>query len=372
MAEKKKYTANGEHAFVRIERDLKNDRIPGVVLLCGREDYLTHHYSHAILDRYLNPASRQLDLSVLEGKNVSMDQIESAALVLPLLSQRRVIFLPGFVDSRGKLPELFQNSEKMQDSLAEYMKTLPEGVLLLITAEKPVTTGDYKKQSDGRKLRALQAAVKKAGGAEYDFGPLTDAQLKGFIAKRLKASGKGCEPGVIRRIIRDSGYGGRYTEYDLYTLENDLKKLAACSTESIITERDAAMVLTDSPEVNVFRMLDAVGRNRKDQALISLNTLYESGESDQGILSNLTGQLELMLIAGELREEGFRIRDAAAYLQKEEKIGEYRAKIVSESASRFTVPQLRFMFSSACDIEKNIKSGLMESRLAFEYFIGIL
>ena len=362
---------NAEHAFIRIERDLKNGRIPGIVLLCGKENYLTAHYANTLLDRCLEPASRQMDLTVLEGAEVTPERIEAAGEIVSLLSPFRVIYLPDFINGRGNLPAGFMENEGWFGKLTEYMKQLPEGVLLLITASKPISTGDYKNQSDGRRLKKLQTAVKDAGGAVYDFGPLDEPQLLGFIGKRLRSAGKECDPGVLRRIIRDSGYGSRYTEYDLYMLENDLAKLiASCGERDRITEQDAAAVLTESPEINVFRMIDAVAKNRRDQALISLNTLIESGESEFGILSILTGQLELMLIAGELLEEGAGRRGAADYLCKKEKVSTYRAKNVAETASRFSVTQLRFMLSCALEIEEQIKSGLMEPRLALEFFVA--
>ena len=64
-----------EHAFLKIERDLKAGEIPGLVLLCGREDYLTDHYANVLIRRYVEPASQQqykplgkIDLSSLGKK----------------------------------------------------------------------------------------------------------------------------------------------------------------------------------------------------------------------------------------------------------------------------------------------------------------
>ncbi len=360
-----------EHAFIRIERDLKAGRIPGLVLLCGEEDYLTDHYANVLIGRLINPASKQLDLAELSGAEVTAEAVEANAETISLLSERRVVYLPGFVNRRGKFPKTMEDSEKQLKELLEYFKNVPEGVLLLITAEKPVTIGDYRKQSDGRKLKKLQTAVKKAGGEVYDFTALDQVQLQGFIAKRFHTAGKEVSRAAVQQIIHETGYGSRYNDYDLFTLENDLKKVIAHSgSRPQITEEDLRAALTVSPENNVFRMLDAISQGRKDQALIHLNTILEDGDSEFGILAQIIRQLEIMVICRELQEEGNPRGRIVATLKKEERVQEFRAKKAAEAASRIPADRLRKMLLEALKVEEHIKSGLMEPRLALEYFIA--
>ena len=363
--------SNAEHDFLRIERDLKEDNIPGLILLCGKEEYLTDHYATTLINRFVDPASRQLDLTTLVGTDVTQQAVESGAETVSLLSLRRVVYLPGFIDPRGKLPKQFEKGQEDLDQLTGYFDKIPEGVLVLITARKPITTGDYKKQSDGRVLKKLQTAVKKAGGAVYEFNPLEESQLRAFVSKRFMNAGKTCSRSVLQRIIRDTGYGSRYVEYDLFTLENDLKKIIAHSGISpVITEQDLEGTLTESPENNVFRMLDAISRGRKDQALIHLNTLLENGDNEFGILSNIVKQLEIMVTAREMQDEGCRRDQILKWLKKEEKTQEYRAKTASEAASRMQTQRLKKTLEHAYEIEEHIKTGLMDPRLALEYFIA--
>ena len=365
---------SGEHAFITLERDLKSGSIPGLVLLCGEEDYLTEHYTSVMIRRFVDPASRQLDLAVLSGPDLTADAVETNGETISLLSERRVILLPGFVNQRGKLPSQFEQGGKDSVELAallSYFERIPEGVLLLITAEKPVTTGDYKKQSDGRKLKTLQTAVRKAGGAVYDFEHLDQNQLRGFIAKRFASAGKRCSENVIRTIIRQTGYGSRYVDYDLFTLENDLKKIIAHSGKrETITGEDLDGTLTISLENNVFRMLDAISQGQKGEAMIYLNTLLTDGDSEFGILGNLVRQLEMMLAARQMQDEGMPMTQVIAAVKKDERVKDSRAKAVAYTASRVQTRRLKDMLMGAYQVEEHIKTGLMDSRLALEYFIA--
>lgn len=372
--------ASAEHAFIRIERDLKAGTIPGLVLLCGEEDYLTEHYTKVLIDQFTEKATRQLDLVTLTGVDITAEAVESNAETISLLSQRRVICLPGFVNQRGRFPKAFEGGGAGRGgkkdapeytALTEYFSRIPEGVLILLTAEKPVTTGDYTKQSDGRRLKKLQTAVKKAGGAVYEFTALDSGQLRGFVSKRFMNAGKSCSMNVLRRITQDTGYGSKYVDYDLFTLENDLKKIIAhAGDREYITEEDLQGTLTISPENNVFRMLDAISHGRRDQALIHLNTLLTDGDSEFGILANIVKQLEMMVSAREMQDEGMSRGQITGWLKKEEHTAEFRAKNVAESAARLQTEKLRHMLLSAYRVEEHIKTGLMDPRLALEFFVA--
>ena len=52
-----------EHAFKRIEKDLKQGRIPNAILLCGPEKYLVKFYEERLTKAYVNEATQALDLT---------------------------------------------------------------------------------------------------------------------------------------------------------------------------------------------------------------------------------------------------------------------------------------------------------------------
>lgn len=363
--------AEGPHAFVRLEKDLKEGNVPALILLCGQEAYLTDHYARTLADRFTEPASKQMDLVVIPRESLNNDGIRLAAETLPLLSVRKVILISGLINPNGKWPKAYEQEQESIEEFLRWLREIPDRVLVILTADSPLTVGDYTRQSDGKKLKKLQTAVTQAGGATYDFTPLDRATLRSFVAKRFQQAGKTCTRDALQRILHDSGYDNRYVDYDLYALENDLKKIIAHSGDSpLVTAADLNGTLSVNPENNVFAMLDAIGRGRKDQALLHLNTLLEEGESEFGILFGIIRQLELMLMARELQEEGRSVGQSAAYLKKEEKTAEFRAKKAAETAARIPAAQLKRMLREAIAVEDHIKSGLMESRLALEYFVS--
>ena len=42
-----------EHAFITIGKDIKAGKIPSLVLLCGKEEYLIRWYTDALIRKYV-------------------------------------------------------------------------------------------------------------------------------------------------------------------------------------------------------------------------------------------------------------------------------------------------------------------------------
>ncbi len=350
------YYKEAEHAFITIGKDLKEGNIPRLVLLCGKEEYLIRFYSDMLIKKYVSEACKPIDLVTLEGEFLTLDRVKESLETVSLMSERKVVFLPEFTPAAGKGLKGF--SETDVKGLTDYFKDIPEGTLLLITASE---------QDEAKaKKNKVRTAVEKHGRV-YDFQPLNDGQLQNFIEKRFRAAGKRYSPSVIRLIISESGYGNKAIDYSLYNLENDLRKiLAHCGAEEDITVENVKEVLASNPENNVFAMLDAIGRNRKDEAFRLLHNLLQAGTPVFNMLRLITGQLELILSVKEMRDEGMSLPE----MQKKLGVHQFRIKKAMAVTGQYSMKDLRAALCAAYEVDENIKTGLLDGQLALEYFIA--
>lgn len=348
-----------EHAFITIGKDIKEGKIPPLVLLCGKEDYLINWYSDMLIKKYTCEASRTLDLVKLEGEQITLENIKEALETLSLMSERKVVYIPDFQPALGRSIKSFKESDI--EGFIDYIGSLGEGCLLLLNASEE----DEPKYKSKNKVKT---AIEK-NGKIYDFQPLNDKQLYNFIEKRFIQAKKSCSPRLIRLIMSESGYGNKAVEYGLYNLDNDLKKIiSCCGNRAEIQEEDVSGVLVNNPENNVFAMVDAIGKNRKDEAFRLLNNLLESGTSVFALLRMITGQLEIMVTVKEMRNEGI----SPAEIPKKMGIHQFRVKKALAAANQYSINDLKKYLSAAYDVEYNIKTGLMDSQMALEYFIACI
>ena len=124
-------------------------------------------------------------------------------------------------------------------------------------------------------------------------------------------------------------------------------------------------------------MVEALAANRKDEALRLLHYLLQDGTSEMNILAMITEQLEIMLTACEMKDDGMSLSDiqktlAGGYMGKGKRIADFRTKKALESGNRMGISNIRRALAGAYRVEKDIKNGLMPGRLALEFFIGSL
>ncbi len=342
-----------EHAFQAIAKDLKEDRLGNPVLLYGKEQYLVQWACGEIVKKYVNPACEALDYTVLEGSETEVDDIIETCETLTMFSEKRVVVVRNFPPLEGGKMRNF--GEREEKKLSEYIKDLPASCILIFEGEKI-----------DRRLKFTKAC--ESVGAYYDFGPLDEPQLKGLILKRFKSHNKQIKPNVVEELILNTGYYHKETNYTLFNLENDIKKIAAHAQGDDVTLSDVFTTVSGNLETNVFAMVDAISRNRKDEAYRLLFNLVNAGENFFLILGSIVSQFEIILEVKELRHEGKNLAQMSSIL----KAHEFRIKKAMGFAERYSVDSLKRILKAAYAVDRNLKQGLLEKDLCLEMFIASL
>lgn len=340
-----------EHAYKLIGKDIKANELGNLLLFFGKEQYLINWAIGMIEKKYINEATRSLDFSKLDTERVTIDQIKENCETLSMFSEKRLVILPDFLLMQGKMTKGF--NEESERELIEYFSKIPDSCIFIITTE----------EIDKRKKIYKEL---EAHGKVYDFSTLDEKQLKGFIDKRIKAAGKIAKPSIIEELIVDSGYFHKETDYTLYNLENDINKILAHSQGQEILLSDVLSTISGNLENDIFAMLDAISKNRKDEAYRLLFNLLGSGESLYMILGLIVSQFELMLMIKELREEGKNLQQINSILN----VHEYRIKKALGFSEAYSIKNLRNILLRAYDVDKNIKTGALPQNLALEMFIA--
>jgi DNA polymerase III subunit delta len=332
-----------EHAFVTIGRDIKEGGFPNLLLLCGEETYLMKWALDLLVSKTVEPAARTIDYSLLDGKEITWNEIMNQCETWPMLSSKRVVAVSDFTPGQPK--------ETLEDFLH-----LPEHTLLIF----------LQNGACDRSKKTGLAAMVAASGKIYEFEALEESQLKAFIQKRLKSAGVVVKPSVLSYLITSSGYGERDSTYNLFQLENDLTKMIAHRTGDELTLDDVKACLSETIETNTFAMLDAIAKNRKEEAFRLLHDMFRSGENVYRLLSTIATQMELMLCVKELRQEG----RSPLEIKGELNVHELRIKKALAFSEKFSVSDLKGILMNIYKVDKQIKSGVLESEMALEMMIA--
>jgi DNA polymerase-3 subunit delta len=342
-----------QHSYKKIEKDLKEGSIKNVLLLYGKEQYLVKWAADAASGKYVEDEYKAFDFFVIEPEKATADGIIESCETLSMFSEKRVVYLPDFTPiSGGKLKNFPETEEKL---LAEYIKDIPDTCLLIISS------------GNADKRKKLYKEIVSYGGA-YDFEPLDEATLKSFIIKRFGLRGKSVKSSVLSEFIVQSGYFHKEADYTLYNLENEINKIAAHCDSDEVQLSDVLAVISGDAETNIFAMIDAASRKKKEEAFRLLYNLLGSDASVFQILSLLASQFETVLEVKELKDEGKRLADMQSVLN----IHEFRIKKAASVCDSYSTGRLRDILKKVYQVERDVKTGAMEQVLALEVLISEL
>ncbi|MEA4922617.1 MAG: DNA polymerase III subunit delta [Eubacteriaceae bacterium] len=349
---------NTRHAFETIGEDIKNGKTGNLFFLRGKEQYLVEWACDTIIKKYVNEATRTLDLVRFEPGAFDMDAVIEACETIPLFSEKKVVILDNFYLLWGKDRDK-QFDEEKRDIFKDYIREIPDTAILVVAVPAAPT---YKLEKYGNSTSKALAAA----GKEYDFGPLSGRQLLGFMKKRLVAGGKTASRATMEMLIAESGYLNEEIDYGLFQLDNDLKKIMALAEGDEIRPEDVMKGISDNLEHNTFKLLDSICSNRKAEGFRLIRELLLSGHSTFELLGGIINQLELMQEVKEMKNLGSGVPQMAKILGKHQ----YPIKKAIGFSEKYSEAQVKSMLQKAFEVEKNIKRGILKEEMALEMFVA--
>ncbi len=339
-----------EHAFQTFHKDLKTGIFPEVIFMYGEEEYLIQWACNSLADKFVDKSMRDIDF-VKAAENEEVDVLLGFCDTFSIFSERRVIWAKDYAPLLKKNSKGF--GEKELEKIISYIENPNPQSILVFSASSPDESSPL--------VKYLKKECKS-----YAFDRLDRPQLNGFAEKRFKAAGVNIDRSVLKYLIDETGYFNRETEYTIFNLENDIKKIIAFNDSGNITEDDIDQTLKGDLDKFAFDFLDAVTSNKKDVAFRMLSNILGNGGEVFSVLGLLVNQFELILETKEMSETTRDTQRMAEVL----KMNPFRVKKALSYADKFEKKKLQSILSQLYEIDRNIKTGMIEPNLALELLIG--
>lgn len=317
-----------------IRADLDAGSFKPAYLLYGEEKYLIRQYRD-LLVRALVPEGETMNFARYAGKDIPVREVIDLCETLPFFSEHRVILL----EDTG----FFKNK---CDELADYMKELPDYLILLFTEE----------QVDKR--NRLFKAVSSAGRA-VEFVTPDERQLHTWIRKTLRDNG-------LAISDRDASYLMQKTGTDMTNLHTEMEKLISyCYGRSAVTAGDIDTVCITQIENRIFDMIRAVTDRNERKALSLYQDLQTLKEPSMRILFLLGRQFRQLYLTKEMEQEG------ASQTEIAERLGvrPFAVRPLSACARAFSKDQLKQAVADFTEADEAVKSGLLTDQLSVELML---
>jgi DNA polymerase-3 subunit delta len=322
----------------KLKQQIKDKKLSNVYLFYGEERYIINTYLNKIVELALEGGDKSMNYDIYETRLNNIDKIIDSIATLPFFSSKRVIVIKDYNLFKSK------NSNDVA-KLQEAIIRIPDTTLLIIIEEEV-----------DKRTKLYKLLSKNGTGVE--FNRLSDGELIKYIASVLNKYGKKIDKDCVKHFIQTVGY-------DLQNIHNELDKVIDYNENSIIIKQSIDEVCIRTIESRIFDLVDCMGSGNKDKALKLYYDLIISKEHPTKILFMLTRQFRLIYQTKLLYSQGFDKNSIARKI----KIPPFVANKCIKQSSNFTLPNLKQSLNECLEIEKDIKTGKIDSKIGIELII---
>ena len=290
----------------------------------------------------------------LVGSQVKPGELLSMCNALPFMDDYRLVIVEGLLgtaESQGRGRRRGSSAESgvagQWQALGEAIPQMPDSTVLVFT--------DGVLGANNPFLRMLRPVAQ----VEELSAPSGEA-LSRWVKTTVEATGASISPSANRSITDLVGN-------DLWTLDQELEKLALYCYGREIQESDVAEMVSQVREANIFVAVDAMIDGKPGVALHLLHQLKEDGKEAPQIISMVERQLRLLALARDAIDRGVPQSELKGRLGTS---SDFVVRKTAEQARRHSMPEIVWRYNRLLETDLAIKRGKLGPDLALELLVG--
>ena len=330
---------------------LKSDKIKGVYLFCGEEDYLIRYYLKALREKIApDEAFAVFNNPVFDNEEVDFSAISEAVKAPPMMSDFKLVewrHADFSSMNEGELEEL----EALIDTVEEY----DYSIVAFTAIEDGVDFGNPKKPS-----AFIKRFDKKINILRFEKS--TENQLYAWLKKHFEATGVTVGLETVQTLVFRSGRS-------MDVLANEVEKLSALALsrgKTIVTPEDVNEVASSTPECDTFALSNAILERSKQKAYLALEEMKLRRVDPTIIMGMVARTLDDLSAVAHLLDEGL----GTSAINDLLKMNEYKLKIYITAAKRYGAERLSEIIASLAEVDASSKYGGVMGYTAVELFIS--
>lgn len=194
-----------------IIKSMNNNEFKSVYLFYGREFYLLENVIKTC-KKSLNESMIDFNLDILDGKELTLDQVLSNAETLPFMDERKILIIKDFELLKGKKKNF---SDSDESELIDYLDKIPSTTVIVF-----IVYGDIDKR------KSLVKKINKVGLVNH-CDKLSDMDLFKWAKNKFKQKEVVINDSEVMYFIEQEGYRDKNSEKTLSDLENEINKISS-------------------------------------------------------------------------------------------------------------------------------------------------
>jgi DNA polymerase-3 subunit delta len=326
-------------------------------ILTGPDDFSLNQSLEAIKKSLGNVETLATNTTVLDGHQVTVEQLATVCETIPFLAEKRLVIIRGLLErfeARGRTGQSPKTTRTGQSDTGKAFSAclgrIPDSTVVVLLE------GNIGKDNPlYKELAAAKAEVRT-------FPLLKDAKLRQWIRNRVEGEGGSISFQAIELLTKLVGS-------NLWVMVSEINKLVAFTGGRRIEEEDVTSLVSYAQEVSVFAMIDAILEFKAEAAEQLLQQLLRRGAAPAYLLFMLDRQFRMIIRARELKNQ----RTPETEIQH--KLGlfsEFALRQTLEQAGRYSLPRLKEVYRRLLETDLSIKTGRYDGELALNLLVAEL
>jgi DNA polymerase-3 subunit delta len=329
---------------------------PRVYLLHGSDEYAITRFIADLRSKMGDAAIAELNLTRLDGRSLTLDELVTATQAIPFLARRRLILLSN--------PTAFPKSPAERERLLKCLEQVPQSAAVVLIEPRLLTDERSRKKGD---LHWLEKWARENSDwvLMRSFERKRGRDMAEWIQAQAESAGGKFTPRAAGLLASAVGDNARLAAQEIEKL------LLYVNFQRPVDEQDIRQLTAYHGEVGDFALVNALRARDRHQASFVLHRMLEKGEP-LIMLGSIVYQFRLVLLARELLDEGFSGEEVKDLCVKHLKVNVYPVELALQQARAFTLPALEGIYRRLLDADIAIKSGGMDDALALEVLVETL
>jgi DNA polymerase-3 subunit delta len=311
---------------------------PSIVLLHGNDAFALRERLQELQGR-LDPAAAEMNLSRLDGRGLTFEDLNTAVNAVPFLSPLRLVVLT----HPSALP---------REALIGLLEKVPPTTVLALVEEEALKADHW----------LVKWAAKAGPRAVVHLCNLPKRwEMPRWIEAEAKKQGGKIEPAAATLLAEMVGEDTRAAAQEI------AKLLTYVNFGRTVTAADVEAVSIVSAQGSIFDLVDALGSGEGKKAQKVLHQLLEN-EDALALWGMVIRQFRLLLQAREMLDG----RASVLEVQKALGLHEYVTGKICTQAGRFSLPALEAIYHKLLEMDEGAKTSQVALDLALDVLVAEL
>ncbi len=345
-----------------------------IIFIYGENHFLASRKIKELREKFINDIDKSGNsLTILEGVDTDMKQINEGASTASLLSSKRMLIIKDIFVNKSKnileeVRDYFEKLEKLEKKDNDNIIVFQENSIKI--GKKGVVKIDKtgKEKALLKKEKELFSFLSKQKFVQ-EFKSFNNLEYASWVKAEVEKKGGSINSRAIQTLIALVGN-------DLWQLDSEINKLVSfkkgknqeMEVVSQIDVSDVENMVKGKFDEDIFALTDAISARNKKIILKILEEQYEAGLSDTYILTMIIRQVKILLQIRDALDQGQGSKQIITNLR----LHPFIVQKGINQVRNFSIELLKRMLDKLLEIDYDMKTGRGEAKLLLDLMLSKL